>query len=201
MTTGGMHLSREALLDYWLRESSPGDTDAVEEHLMRCDACGEALDELVGLAGGVRAAVRAGEVWAVASPSFAQRAVQEGRRVREYRLAHNGSVNCTVAPDDEMLVTRLAAPLRGVRRLDVASETSLAPGQWLRAEDVPFDPEAGEVVWIAKLAQARGLPEQTIRVKLLAVEEGATRELGTYVFHHRPWPGSAGQDSAGPAPA
>ena len=193
MNTASVHLPLEALLEYWLRESSPAASDAVEEHLMRCDACGEALDELVALAGGVQSAVRAGAVWTAASPAFAQRFAREGRRVREYRLEPNGSVNCTVAPDDEVLVTRLAAPLRGVQRLDVASEISLAPGEWQHAEDVPFDPSAGEVVWIGKIAEVRALPEHTVRVKLLAVEESGRRELGTYVFRHRPWPGWPGQ--------
>lgn len=189
MTDERTHLSADALLDYWLRESSPADTEAAEEHLMRCDACGEALDELIALGEGVRAAFRAGEVWVASSEAFARRVAGEGRRVREYRLAHNGSVHCTVAPDDEVLLTRVAAPLQGVRRLDVEAENSLAPGESQRLEDVPFDPEAGEVVWMANIARIRELPEHTLRVKLLAVEGEGARELGTYTFRHRPWPG------------
>lgn len=196
MTIPLTHLSPELLLDYWLRETSPAATDAVEEHLMACDTCGETLDELLALAEGVRAATRAGDVWTVASGALADRFVQEGLRVREYRLPHNGSVHCTVAPEDEMLVTRLAAPLQGVRRLDIATETSLAPGEWQHAQDVPFDAASGEVVWLARIAQVRALPEHTVRVRLLAVEDGGTRELGTYVFRHRPWPGWGREDGA-----
>lgn len=192
--TGGprTHLSGDALLEYWLRESSPADTEAAEEHLMRCDSCGEALDELIALGEGVRAAFRAGEVWVASSEAFAQRVAGEGRRVREYRLARNGSVHCTVAPDDEVLVARLAAPLQGVRRLDVERETSFAPGQWERVEDVPFDPDAGELVWLGNIARIRELPEHTMRVRLVAVEGSGARELGTYTFRHRPWPGWVG---------
>jgi len=193
MTDGRPHLSAEALLDYWLRESGAAETDAVEEHLMRCDSCGEALDELIALGEGVRSAFSAGEVWVASSEAFAQRVAGEGRRVREYRLAHNGSVHCTVAPDDEVLLTRVAAPLQGVQRVDVARETSLAPGEWVRVEDVPFDPEAGELLWLGNIARIRELPEHTMRVKLLAVEGSGARELGTYTFRHRPWPGWAGQ--------
>jgi len=133
---------------------------------MRCDSCGEALDELIALGEGVRSAFRAGEVWVASSEAFARRVAGEGRRVREYRLAHNGSVHCTVAPDDEVLLTRVAAPLQGVRRLDVEVENSLAPGESQRLEDVPFDPEAGEVVWLANIARIRELPEHTMRVKV-----------------------------------
>lgn len=193
MTDERTHLSADALLDYWLRESGPAETEAAEEHLMRCDTCGEALDELVALGEGVRAAFCAGEVWVASSEAFARRVASEGRRVREYRLAHNGSVHCTVAPGDEVLLTRLAAPLRGVRRVDLESETSLAPGEWVRIEDVPFDPEAGELVWLANIARIRELPEHTMRVKVLAVEGEDARELGTYTFRHRPWPGWVGE--------
>lgn len=189
MKADGDHLSASALLDYWLRETSPGDTEAAEEHLMRCDRCGEALDELVALGGAARAAIDAGEVWAVTGSAFAQRLADEGRRVREYRLEHNGSVHCTVAPDDEVLVSHMAVPLQGVQRLDLMSEFSNAPGVWNRVEDIPFDPEAGEVVWMAMLARIRELPEHTMRVKLLAVDPEGTRELGTYTYQHRPWPG------------
>lgn len=49
-------------------------------------------------------------------------------RIREYRLPPNGSVNCTVAPDDELLVTRLEAPLEGVERLDAVARLSIEPG-------------------------------------------------------------------------
>ncbi|MHB1124053.1 MAG: hypothetical protein ACYC0T_15225 [Ramlibacter sp.] len=193
MTDARTHLSADALLDYWLRESGLAETDAAEEHLMRCDTCGEALDELIALGEGVRSAFRAGEVWVASSEAFAQRVAGEVRRMREYRLPHNGSVNCTVAPDDEVLVTRLAAPLQRVRRVDVARETSLAPDEWVRVEDLPFDPEAGELVLVANIAGIRELPEHTMRVTLLAVEGSGARELGTYTFRHRPWPGWAGQ--------
>jgi hypothetical protein len=183
------HLSAEALLDYWVGETSPADTEVAEAHLMRCTACGEALDELIALGDGVRGAVTAGEVWAVTGAALAQRFVDEGRRVREYRLAHNGSVHCTVAPQDEVLVSRMAVPLQGVGRLDLVNEFSLQPGVWNRMEDIPFDPDSGEVVLLARLARVRQLPEHTMRVKLLAVEPGGTRELGTYTYQHRPWPG------------
>jgi hypothetical protein len=189
MSAGDPHLTPDALLEYWLGESSPGDTDAAEEHLMRCEPCGEALDELIALGGAVREAVRSGDVWAVTGSALAQRMVDAGRRVREYRLPHNGSVKCTVAPEDEALVGRMAVPLQGVQRIDILKEFSHAPGVWHRMEDIPFDPDAGEVVWLARLARIREVPEHTMRVKLLAVDPGGTRELGTYTFRHRPWPG------------
>lgn len=198
MSTLQSHLSQDALLAYWLRETGTAEADAADEHLMRCDACGQALDELVALGQGVARAFRAGVVWAVSSRSFVQQLASGGLRVREYHLAHNGSVHCTVAPDDDLLVSRLSVPLQGVRRLDVACHSSLAPGAWHRLEDVPFDADAGEVVWLNDIARIRPLAAHTLQVKLLAVEADASRELGTYTFRHRPWPGWTRDDAAVP---
>jgi len=36
-------------------------------------------------------------------------------RLREYRVPRNGSVNCSVAPEDEMVIARLDVPLGGGR--------------------------------------------------------------------------------------
>jgi hypothetical protein len=115
------HPGVEALLDYWLLDDPAGSaaTDAVDEHLMQCEACGQLLDQLVALGDGVRAAFRGGDVEAVTGDAFVRRLAEHGLRLREYRLPHNGSVNCTVAPEDELLVARLEAPLQGVQRLDV----------------------------------------------------------------------------------
>jgi len=187
---GNGHLSVEALLDYWLHENvSSAAVDAADEHLMQCEACGHALDELIALGEGVRSAFRAGAVSAVTTAAFVRRLAGQGMRVREYRLPVNGSVDCTVAPDDELLVSHLEAPLEGVQRLDAVTEWSLEPGIEHRLEDVPFDPQAGEVLYLPKLAAVKELPANILQVKLLAVEAAGVREIGRYVFHHRPWPG------------
>ena len=186
----GGHLPVDALLDYWLNDAAPAAAvDAVDEHLMQCDACGAALDELVALGDGVRAAFRAGAISAVTTPAFVQRLVGQGVRVREYRPPPNGSVECSVAPDDDLLVSHLAAPLAGVERLDAVAVSSLAPGVEHRLEDLPFDPTAGEVLWLPKVAEVKTLPAHTLQVTLLAIEPGGAREIGRYAFHHRPWAG------------
>jgi hypothetical protein len=183
------HPSIAALLDYWLHDGDAATTDRVDEHLMRCDACGQVLDELAALGDGVRAAFRAGAVAAVTSGAFVQRLASQGLKVRAYRVPHNGSVDCTVAPEDELLASHLVAPLRGVERLDALAEQSTEPGVQHRLQDVPFDPQAGEVLYVPKLAEVRQMPAHTLKITLLSVEPGGTRELGRYTFHHRPWPG------------
>lgn len=189
MTSVANHPSLATLLDYWLHDSDPATTDEVDEHLMQCDACGRALDELVALGEGVRAALRAGAVGIATSGPFIERLAAQGVNVRTYRLPHNGSVNCSVAPEDELLVSRLEAPLQGVDRLDVLVELSTAPGTQHRLEDIPFDPQAGEVLYVQKLADVRRLPAHTATVTLLSVGADVARELGRYTFRHRPWSG------------
>ena len=188
--SAGAHLPVDVLLDYWLDDgASAAAVDAVDEHLMQCDACGEALDELVALGDGVRAAFRAGAVSAVTTSAFVDRLAGQGVRVRAYRLPLNGSVECSVAPDDDLLVSHLEAPLGGVARLDAVAESTLDPGVEHRLEDVPFDARSGEVLYLPKVAEVKTLPAHTLRVRLLAIEAGGEREIACYAFHHRPWAG------------
>lgn len=185
------HLSIDVLLDYWLRDSDAASTDAADEHLMRCEACGELLDGLIALGDGVRVAFRAGAVPAMASDAFVQHLAAQGLRVREYRVPHNGSVNCTVAPEDDLLVAHLEAPLQGVERLDALAQLSVGPAVQHHLQDIPFDPQAGEALYIPKTAEIRQLPDHTAHITLLAVHPGGTREVGRYTFHHRGAAGAA----------
>jgi hypothetical protein len=187
--TPSIHPSLDALLGYWLHESDPAATEAIDEHLMQCQPCGEALDELVALGEGVRTAFRSGAVSAMASDAFLRQVVGHGVRVREYRLAHNGSVNCTVAPEDELLVAHLETPLEGVERLDAVVTLSFSPDERHRLHDVPFDAQAGEVLWLPKVDLIRKAPTHTAEVALLSVDAGGAHELGRYTFHHQRWSG------------
>lgn len=189
MSTVTTHPSFDELLDYWLHDSDAAATEALDEHLMRCDACGATLDALIALGEGVRGAFGAGAVAAVAGDAFVRRLAAHGLQVREYRLAPEGSVNCTVAPGDQVLVSRLQVPLAGVERLDLVAQCSAVPAPAQRLQDIPFDARAGEVLYLPGIAAIKQLPAHTLQVTLLAVAGEATRELGRYTFHHRPWPG------------
>lgn len=181
------HIPLDLLLQDWLGELDPAARDAIDVHLMACDACGDLLDQVVALGAGVRQAAQAGAVALVTGPGFVQRLAERGVRIREYRLPHNGSVECTIAPDDDVLVSRLQVPLEGVQRLDMAMELSVGQGAPQRVEDIPFDARAGEVLFLPSVAQVRRLPAHTVVLTLLAHEEGGSRELGRYEFRHMPW--------------
>ncbi len=91
-----------------------------EEHLFGCASCTARLQEIAGIADGIRTLVRTGSVQGVVSRAFLERIAGQGLRLREYQVAPGGSVNCTVAPEDDLIVSRLHAPLAGVNRLDLA---------------------------------------------------------------------------------
>jgi hypothetical protein len=189
-TIAAGHAPIETLLAWWLHETDAAETEAIDEHLLHCDACGETLDAIVTLGDGVRAALQAGLVGAIASGDFVARLGARGLRVREYRVPWNGGVDCTVAPDDELLVSRLQAPLAGVERVDAILEFSFAPGVRHRLEDVPFDAGVGEVVYLPRTAEVKAAPAHSHTVTLVAAQDGVERALGTYTFRHRPWPGA-----------
>lgn len=177
------------LAEYWLGELDSAREAELDEHLLGCGHCSAALQALVDLGDGIRALVRAGAVRAVVTDAFVQRLAAAGLKVREYRVALNSSVNCTVAPADDMMISRLQAPLAGVERLDL---DLLGPedNDRERLTDIPFDPDAGEVIVTHPIVGIRALPATTLRIRLLAVAAGSERMLGEYTFNHTPWPGS-----------
>jgi len=185
MTRTAPHPDWQALVDYWLGDTDAAATEAIDEHLLRCDDCGAVFDEIVALARGVRDAFSRGLVPSALTPDLVARVKASGRRVREYAVPPGGSVHCAVAPDDELLVSRMRAPLAGVRRLDALFSFSFAPGEAQRLQDLPFDPEAGELLLAHKLAEVRRLPSHDVTLRLLSVDDAGEREIARYTFHHR----------------
>jgi len=175
-------LDERELSAYWLGELAEADEARVDEHILGCGHCSARLGELVALAGAIKEAFRRGDVHAFLSDAFVKRAAERGLRVREYRVPRNGSVNCTVAPEDELVVSHLEVPLEDVSRIDVVLH---APG--LPADvrhDVPFDAEHGEVLFVPNLTQLRAAPSQRLRLELVAIDDKGRRVLGEYTFNH-----------------
>ena len=167
------------LVDYWFGELPSGEEAEFEEHLFGCAECTADLEALAALGAAVRSAWREGAVRAVISPALLERMRQADLRLREYRVAPGGSVNCTIADGDDFVVSRLAAPLAGGRRVDLVT----AGG---RFEDVPFDPAAGEVLVCPSPAALKRAGAYTDRFRLVSVEDAGERLLGEYTFVHAP---------------
>jgi anti-sigma factor RsiW len=173
------------LVDYWFGDLEPAREQAFEEHLFGCARCTTRLEELIQLGAGIRAAFRDGAVRAVIPHVLLEAMRQERLRLREYRLAPGSSVNCTIASDDDFVVSRLEAPLGGVQRVDlVTMDEHGAPA--VRFEDIPFDAATGEVLVCPAPAALKMRPAFIHRMRLIAVEAARERTLGEYTFVHTP---------------
>lgn len=169
------------LLAYWFGELDEARESAIEEHYLGCAACSAQLEEVEALGAGVRRAFAGGQIGAVVTPAFVERLRQRGLHLREYRVPCNSSVNCSVGPDDDVLLSHLQVPLEGVERIDLL----VAPAD-LRLEDVPFDAASGEVVVVPSIAYIRTLPAHRQVLRLVAIGADGERVLGEYTFNHSP---------------
>jgi len=175
----------ETLVAYWLGEVPEKREAMLEEHLFSCAYCTERLEGLAALASGVRAAVKDGKVSMVVSEPFVEAMKQAGLCLREYRLEPGGSVNCTIRADDDAVISRIRAPLAGVKRLDVVRMRGGGEPD-VRLADVPFDAETGEVLMIPSAAWLKTMPAFTMRMRLIAVGAAGEKQIGDYTFNHSP---------------
>jgi hypothetical protein len=173
-----------ALLDYWLEEPDRQDDGPIEEHLLECGWCSQRLEGLVALGDGVRRLAREGAVEMIVTPSYLEKAAQEGLRAREYRVPAGGHVDCTVTPEDDLLVGRLLGDFSGISRLDMLAQLDDHPEQ--RIPDVPLTAGAAEVIVAQAMPGMRSLGRSHLRLRLVAQEPGGERLIGEYNFHHSP---------------
>jgi hypothetical protein len=181
------------LADYWLGALANPEEEAVEEHLLECDRCGARLREAIALAEGVRNLAREGSLRMVVSETFLQRAAEEGLRVREYAPPLGGGVQCTVTAEDDILIARLAANLRGTKRVDLCICDERGVEQ-LRLPDIPVHSGASSVAYQESITFAKAAPTNKMIVRLVTFDEaGGERLLGEYTFNHTrslPGPGA-----------
>jgi hypothetical protein len=182
-------------MDYWLAALPAAVEEAVEEHLMGCDVCGDTLRDQIALAEGLRTLAQSGSLQLIVNDQFVAHAKETGRRVREYAPPQGESIQCTVAADDDFLVARLALHLTTASRVDL-SWCDPRGVELQRMADVPIDAESGQVICQQSIAWAKASPTSSMIAKLLAVDEqGDERLLGEYTFHHtRTIPGPPGWD-------
>jgi hypothetical protein len=189
--TAGEHRDTGALLAYRAGELPAAAEAALEEHLFSCQRCAGELAALERVASGVRSLVRAGRFRSVVPSLLVTRLAEGGARIRTFRVAPGGTTPCGVAAEDELLVARLAADLRGVARLDlvIADDMGSEPE---RLPDVPFDPGSGEVIVTERVDRARSYPTHVVRFRLVGHgPSGEARTVGDYALAH---------DARGPPP-
>jgi hypothetical protein len=178
------------LTDYWLGALTPDEEAHVEEHFLGCADCSLALEEVAALASGIRKLAAEASLTMIVSPEFLRRAAENGMRIREYPVAPGGSVACTVTPEDDFLIGRLAVDLRGASRVDlsICDESGI---ELARLVNIPFDVASGAVVWQQSITYAKAAPSGSMVARLFSVQEPSTeRLLGEYSFiHTRTMPG------------
>jgi len=181
------------LSDYWLGTLAKAEEEAVEEHLFSCDSCGAHLREVIALAEEVRRVGREGSLQLIVSETFLKRAEEEGIHVSQYAPPAGGSVKCTVTADDDLLIGRLAADLSGAKRVDLSLCDPSGVEQF-RLTDVPFQANAGAVLWQQSITFAKAAPTSTLVARLIAFSDaGVEQLLGEYTFNHTrtlPGPGA-----------
>jgi len=181
------------LADYWLAALAKPEEEAVEEHLLDCDRCGERLREVIALAEGVRSLAREGSLRMVVSDTFLKRAAEEGLRIRQYAPPPGGGVECTVTAEDDILIGLLAADFSGAKRVDLCICDERGVEQ-LRLPDIPVPSRASSVVYQESITFAKAAPTNRMIARLVTFDEaGGERLLGEYTFNHRrslPGPGA-----------
>jgi hypothetical protein len=176
--------STQDLLAYWLRELDEPAEWRLDEHLFACGECSGRLRTIVEIGAAIRNELLRGDFGFVLPAAFIRRLQVAGLRVREYSLAPGGSVDCTVAPEDDLVVAHMRAPLRDVRRLDIVIQDSVAGS--MRANDIAFDPAADGVTMVPSVAFLRTLRNAQQRVRLVAVDGVEERVIADYTFNHYP---------------
>lgn len=181
------------LADYWLAVLPVSEEEAVEEHLLDCDRCGQRLRDVIALAEGVRNLAREGSLRMVVSDVFLKRASEEGVRVRQYAPPTGGSVECTVTAEDDILIGRLAANLSGATRVDVSICDARGIEQF-RLPDIPVRAGANSVAYQESVTYLKAAPTSKMIARLVAInDEGSEQLLGEYTFNHTrslPGPGA-----------
>jgi hypothetical protein len=184
MTSASCPTPPQDLLAYWLGESDEADELRLDEHLFACAACSARLRAIVDLGAAIREELLRGTFSFVTSAPFIRSIKNAGWQVREYDLAAGGSVNCTVTPDDDFVVSYLRAPLRDVRRLDVViDDTTSGKHRW---NDVAFDPAADTLAAVTSTAYLRTLKVSQQHIQLVAVDGADERVIADYTFNHSP---------------
>jgi Putative zinc-finger len=174
------------LADYWLADLPASEEAAIEEHLMGCESCAQELDQIVALAGSIRKLAREGALKMILTQEFLDRMAREGLRIREYAPDPGGSVQCTVTSQDDFLVSRLAADLRGIEQLDLAL-CDVRGAELQRFADIPFRATSDANVFLNyPVSIARQEPAYTLIMRLLAVAPQGERLIGEYTFNHTP---------------
>ena len=184
-------LSLEALVAYRRGELDAEAERLLEGHYFGCASCGAMLAWLEGLEEAVISAMRAGLFDVYVRRETVERLERAGSVVRKYDLAPGQSVNCTIAPGDDMTVVTLHGPLRpGVPVTVVVDLLDHASGYQMQQIHPSFqDQETGDVmVRLAGVIQ-KSLGRTRVTLTLRYGDGDTLDTVGAFVMNHAPWTG------------
>ena len=127
---------------------------------------------------------QSGDLCAVITGELVEHIAAAGLRLREYRVAPSGSVFCTVAPYDDLVIVRLKALLEGIKRLDLLL-FDVGGKRHDHLQNIPFS--RATVLVAPNVERLRKLPLSTARFQLVAVEPRQLRLIGSYTVKHAAW--------------
>ncbi len=177
------------LLAYRRGELEPERETAVEEHYFQCPHCAELLRWLERLETATREAVQSGQLMLTISRDTVSQLRAAGAKLRLYELREGQSVNCTIAPEEQMVVLCLKAPLRAGEPLTIATDVHYldAGGMSQLRQPALADPKTGEIWSILPGELVRAQPKARFSIRVVYGEGEGNRFSGTFTMNHSPW--------------
>lgn len=192
MTADVRCVTWEEVADWWAGDLAPPRADALEEHLLECDACSRRAERMGDLARGIASLPRSGVVAGPATPGLLGRLERDGLRVHRYRIGPGQVVPCSVWPEDQVMAVVLdvrAYMGEQANRFDLVARVGDDPA--IREEDVPLDPATGSLTWLSPAALDRRRPATRVSFQVIRVSGHEESVAGEYELAHEPWSGPA----------
>lgn len=172
----------DVLVDYWADRATTD--EALEDHVYACAACASRLEWLAALVTAMPAALerRGGRRMSLTADAV-EHLRRRGVRMREYHFTSNREVACTVAFDDDLVISWIP--------VDLAEDEALAgvlltpdDDEVARFDDAPVDRTRRMFVMATAAEDLLPLPDLRLRLRLTAAGPRGARDLGEYVFDH-----------------
>jgi anti-sigma factor RsiW len=168
----------DVLIAYWAGELPQDETDAVDEHVMGCETCARASEQVAFITEGIRAAI---------SPIITARELAalraRGLRIEENVVRPGQRTPLVFRANLDILVHRLAGlDLSGAERVQVTVRVEETGEVILENPAAPFDAAAGEVLIACQRHFSAFPPNIVFEVAAIATD-GATTSA-TYTIPH-----------------
>ena len=178
MTACRNPLSEKVLVDYVAGDLAADQLDAVEEHLLGCDACTAAAEGLAAVVEALRAqtppVIRAADV---------DKLRARGMKIVENTFAPGDRREAAFARDVHVLIHRLSGlDLANAARVDFELIGERTHFEIARVDDVPFDPDAGAVLVACRQHYSGTEPDTVAKLRVVAAD-GTERHYEFTILH------------------